>query len=289
MAYTVTYTPTSSDDNIGGWVSFYSFYPDYMAGMNSDFFSFKNGNLNIHNTDTNGRATFYLEEAVDGDSSILPYVTPRVKTCFNGTPITSKVFKAIRTLAEVDVSSNLRTSLETDMNSGTTVTFVKKENAHFAYIKQVGYSDDARFFKGVGTAPASVSYFGGTPTGEVTAIGYTPENPISNTVIQYELGFPINPSIRFNDLVYVNRGEMGNITKIINRKDKVAIELFVDYSVPTPPIPPAPGDYISVAARSSENESAGITGHIMEIDLSLNTTSRAEVYAVEADYMESKP
>ena len=135
MAYTVTYTPTSSDDNIGGWVSFYSFYPEYMAGMNSDFFSFKNGNLNIHNTDTNGRATFYLEEAIDGDSSILPYVTPRVKTCFNGTPITSKVFKAIRALAEVQASSNLGTSLQTDMNSGTTVTFVKKENAHFAYIK----------------------------------------------------------------------------------------------------------------------------------------------------------
>ncbi len=289
MAYTVTYTPTSSDDNIGGWVSFYSFYPEYMAGMNSDFFSFKNGNLNIHNTDTNGRATFYLEEAIDGDSSILPYVTPRVKTCFNGTPITSKVFKAIRALAEVQASSNLDTSLQTDMNSGTTVTFVKKENAHFAYIKQVGYDDNVRFFKGVGTAPASVSYFVGTPTGEVTAIGYTPENPISNTVIQYELGFPINPSIRFNDLVYVNRGEIGNITKIINRKDKVAIELFVDYSVPIPPTPPAPGDYISVAARGSENESAGITGHIMEIDLSLNTTSRAEVYAVEADYMESKP
>jgi hypothetical protein len=277
MAYTVTYTPTSSDDNIGGWVSFYSFYPEYMAGMNSDFFSFKNGNLNIHNTDTNGRATFYLEESIDGDSSILPYVTPRVKTCFNGTPITSKVFKAIRALAEVQASSNLDTSLQTDMNSGTTVTFVKKENAHFAYIKQVGYDDNVRFFKGVGTAPASVSYFVGTPTGETSVIGYTPENPISNTVIQYELGFPIN------------------ITKIINRKDKVAIELFVDYSVPIPPTPPAPGDYISVAARGSENESAGITGHIMEIDLSLkidlslNTTSRAEVYAVEADYMESKP
>jgi len=289
MAYTVTYTPTSSDDNVGGWVSFYSFYPEYMTGMNSDFFSFKNGNLNIHNTDTNGRATFYLEESIDGDGSIFPYVTPRVKTCFNGTPITSKVFKAIRALAEVDASSNLGTSLETDMNSGTTVTFVKKENAHFAYIKQVGYDDNVRFFKGVGTAPASVSYFVGTPTGETSVIGYTPENPISNTVIQYELGFPINPSIRFNDLVYVNRGQTGSITKIINRKDKVAIELFVDYSVPFPPPPPAPGDYISVAARPSENESAGITGHIMEIDLSLNTTSRAEVYAVEADYMESKP
>ena len=289
MAYTVTYTPTSSDENIGGWVSFYSFYPEYMAGMNSDFFSFKNGNLNIHNVDTNGRATFYMEESVDGDSSILPYTTPRVKTCFNETPITSKVFKAIRTLAEVQVSSNLGTSLETDMNSGTTVTFVKKENAHFAYIKQVGYDDNVRFFKGVGTAPSSVSYFTGTPTGVATTIGYTPEDSVANTVIQYELGFPLNPSIRVNDLVYVNRVQTGSVVKIINRKDKVAIELLVDYSGLTPPTPPAPGDYISIAARGSENESAGITGHIMEIDLSINTTSRAEVYAVEADYMESKP
>ena len=35
----------SYSDGSKGWPSFYTYYPDYMIGMNSFFYSFKGGNL----------------------------------------------------------------------------------------------------------------------------------------------------------------------------------------------------------------------------------------------------
>ena len=43
--YTISYDP-----GVQGFPSFYSYQPDYMMGMNSYFYTFKNGNLYRHNT-----------------------------------------------------------------------------------------------------------------------------------------------------------------------------------------------------------------------------------------------
>ena len=51
--YTLTYSETSK-----GFPSFYSFFPDYMIGMNQFFYTFKGGNLFRHNTN-NDYNTFY--------------------------------------------------------------------------------------------------------------------------------------------------------------------------------------------------------------------------------------
>ena len=59
--YTLTYNSDSSslnDNTGGGWPSFYSFFPDFMIGMNSFFYSFKQGNLYRHNTSAQ-RNTYY--------------------------------------------------------------------------------------------------------------------------------------------------------------------------------------------------------------------------------------
>ena len=45
MAETLTYSP-----DVKGWPSFYSYIPEWMAGMNNYFYSFKGGNLYRHNT-----------------------------------------------------------------------------------------------------------------------------------------------------------------------------------------------------------------------------------------------
>jgi hypothetical protein len=40
----------SYSDGAKGWPSFYSFLPEFMMGMNSFFYTFKNGNIYRHNT-----------------------------------------------------------------------------------------------------------------------------------------------------------------------------------------------------------------------------------------------
>jgi len=44
MNYTLSYS-----EGVQGWTSFFSFYPDWMIGMNNYFYTFKGGNLYRHN------------------------------------------------------------------------------------------------------------------------------------------------------------------------------------------------------------------------------------------------
>ena len=50
--FTVTYSQKAK-----GFPSFYSFVPENMIGMNNRFFSFKNGELYLHNSDEAERNT----------------------------------------------------------------------------------------------------------------------------------------------------------------------------------------------------------------------------------------
>ncbi len=77
--YTLTYSESSK-----GFPSFYSYYPDYMIGMNRYLYSFKGGNLWRHNTNDE-RNTFYEQTAV---SSTMTSV-------FNDTPLQNKIFKTL--------------------------------------------------------------------------------------------------------------------------------------------------------------------------------------------------
>ena len=42
--YTLTY-----DEGVSGWPSFYTFYPDWMIGMNNYFYTYYQGDLWRHN------------------------------------------------------------------------------------------------------------------------------------------------------------------------------------------------------------------------------------------------
>ena len=76
--YTLTYSPSAE-----GWVSFYSYNPDMMIGMNNYFYTFKGGNLYRHNTNEQ-RNTFYGA-----------YTASTVTSVFNESPLVNKLFKTI--------------------------------------------------------------------------------------------------------------------------------------------------------------------------------------------------
>ena len=69
--YTLSYS-----ENSKGWPSFYTYYPEWMVGMNNYFYSFNHGNLWRHNSDSVGRCNWYGSQ----QSSV-------IETVFNTSPL----------------------------------------------------------------------------------------------------------------------------------------------------------------------------------------------------------
>jgi hypothetical protein len=92
--YTLTFS-----ESVKGWPSFYSYNPDMILGMNQYLYTFSEGNLYRHNTNTT-RNNYY---GVDYDSTITGV--------FNQEPTTVKVFKTI----ELESDDSWDCSLVTDL------------------------------------------------------------------------------------------------------------------------------------------------------------------------------
>lgn len=106
-----------------GWVSRWSYLPEDMAAMNSNFYSWKNGNLYLH--DSNAiRNQFY---GTQYPSSI--------KVVFNQDPTNVKSFMTIS--QDSNMPWNVET--DTDLSSGSILAeyFKEKEGGWFGYIRRI--------------------------------------------------------------------------------------------------------------------------------------------------------
>ena len=70
-------TTLSYSEDAQGWPSFYSFFPEYMIGMNGFFYSFNNGRLYRHNTNEL-RNNYYGEQYTSTITGVLN-VEPKTK------------------------------------------------------------------------------------------------------------------------------------------------------------------------------------------------------------------
>lgn len=133
--YTLTF-----DEKVKGWTSFHSYLPDSMVGMNNRFFSFKHGQLYLHNDSTISINTFYG----------IPY-SSKIKTIFNKESQYDKIFKTIIQESlkawSVSVSTNLANSTIRDTE------FNQRESRWFGYIRQNENTNDLR---GVGQGIGSI-------------------------------------------------------------------------------------------------------------------------------------
>lgn len=120
MEDTLTFSARSN-----GWTSRWSFIPDWMIGLNNSFYTWKNGELYKHDTNTK-RNEFY---GVQYPSTITPIL--------NTDPAQVKVFK---TLA-LDSNKAWDTKITTDLVVGEIAQsqYYDKEGEWYAYIRR----DDA--------------------------------------------------------------------------------------------------------------------------------------------------
>jgi hypothetical protein len=193
MAYTLTF-----DEKINGWTSFHSYQPEMMVNLNNDLYSFKNGQLHLHNSNENQRNTFY------GQS----YST-EIEFVANEGPSEVKIFKTIEIEGD---SKDWDVTVATDIESGhvNKEDFENKEGFKYSYIRR-NASDE------VNTELLSVQGVG---------------NLSSSTSNTYTFAsVPNNVSI--GDVLYFSSG--GSYTKIgvISSKDSTTITTVNSLSTPS--------------------------------------------------------
>lgn len=114
---TLSYSQSSQ-----GWTSFWSFVPDWMIGMNNTFFTWKNGSLYEH--DTNSVRNRFYESNYDS----------KIVTVFNQDPFEVKMFKTLMLESNEAWSADITTDLNNGMIDRS--YFLDKEGSWFAHIRR---------------------------------------------------------------------------------------------------------------------------------------------------------
>jgi len=193
--YTLSFTDKSEANS--GWSSFYSYIPDYMVNMNNEFYTFKDGQLYIHNKPEGVRNNFYGQQ----------YNT-EIEFLSNEGPSEVKIFKTIEIEGD---SKEWDVTVVTDIESGhvNKADFENKEGFKCSYIRR-NASDE------VNTELLSVQGVG---------------NLVSSSSNLYIFSsVPGNVSI--GDVLYSSTG--GSYTKIGNITSKSSSTITLSSSLSTP-------------------------------------------------------
>jgi hypothetical protein len=262
----------SFSDMVGGWVSFYSYYPDWMIGMNNYFYTFKGGDLYRHNVNAD-RNTFYQPWFVKIGNPNGAFTPTTLQSVFNTAPLENKLFKTIN----LEGDAKWGVTLETDLQfSGfiQSTWFEKKEAAFFAFIRNNSVGELAlRSVNGIGR-----SY-------QVTAGG---------TIVKFVVGVEIGSIISIGDLLYFSVPPYttpvlaGKVTAITVDLPNGVNQLTIDITIPgTTPIPIQNAFFLYI--KNSVAESHGVLGHYCTFNIENTSNTKIELFAVQTEVMKSFP
>lgn len=251
---TITFSEASN-----GWTSRWTYRPEWMIGLNSTFYSFKNGNLYQH--DTNTTMTQFYDQPVN-DPNFYGF---SIETIINDAPVETKMFK----LLNLDSTHALDVIGATDLDQiqMDSLQFVKKEGDFFAYVRrpqgQINY--DLMSVQGIGDVSS--------------VLGLTISVSASFT--------NINPG----DILYkgnISAGILTNIQLVGTIAAASASQITIATAFSNTP---NPGDYLFVNKNSSV-ESYGARGRYLNVSLGLSgyeATSEVNLFAVRTSIFKSFP
>ena len=272
---TLTYNKDSSSlprfGGQGGWPSFYSFFPDFMIGMNSFFYSFKGGNLWRHNTNPL-RNTYYGS-----------FTASSIRSVFNPEPTLSiKLFKTLSyesttTVADTNEARWACTSLQTDLTDGIPGSmldtyFVQKEGEWFSFLRTNSGTVNwqMRSANGVGVctavsgaAAATLIDFAGA-IGSILNIG---DNVYAATLLA---------GVATTAPIFI-----GQVTA------KTSTSITVNTTVGGGSVPTV-GQFI-MFIKNAVAESHGARGYYLEFKLENDSTDPVELFSVGSSVMKSFP
>jgi hypothetical protein len=262
MEYTLSFSEASK-----GWTSFFSFKPEVMIGMNSYFYTFKDGNLYRHNVNEN-RNEFYGQQ-----------YNSKVTSVFNAESSTVKNFKTI----SLNSDAPWYCTLTTDMATGFIDSnyFVLKEGDYFAYIRRNADSVDLNLRSAQGLGKPSV------------IIATLP------AAVRVTFGYTITSIVSVGDIAY--RNDNGNLQKLGKIVDTSYVPIVGPIPVGTNGINtitidttvtdghiPLVTDFI-LFIKNSIAESYGALGYYMQFEIENNSTSRVELFSVGSNLFKSYP
>lgn len=133
------------DEEVKGWTSFFSYNPENMTSLNGKFFTFKGGELWLHNSKVTPRNNFYGTQ-----------FTSKVAVVMNDNPSTEKMFKNIMT----ESNKTWDIKLKTNLTEGEIFKdeFQKKKSRFFAYTRRNENASDLTSFaaNGIGNSQSII-------------------------------------------------------------------------------------------------------------------------------------
>ena len=316
-AVTVTYS-----HKLNGWTSFFSYTPEWMIGMNTNFYSMSGGDLYRHR-DNATRNNFY---GVQYNSTI--------QTVFNDAPLDAKMFKTIG----LEGDDPWTAAITTDFGTGAidSTYFQLKEGDYYAYIRRDSGNIDIDLMsaQGIGdvTTVTTTAPDSGTTTGTTAfkliqsgqnflttvSIGDTVNNTTDSTVAivtavdsdtqltldcdimasgeNYTINvttllfnFSLGSIVSIGDTVYFGATPTlgGTITAIDDTL--LTISLTSDGSCGTiAGTAPVNGNHI-LYFKDAVAESYGARGYYMEVTLTNTTTTAVELFAITSEVFKSYP
>ncbi len=247
---TVSFSPISN-----GWTSFWSYEPEWMAGLNSSFYTWKDGNLYVHDSNQD-RNAFYYDFSEDAyflyDSTIT--------SVLNADPNTIKVFKTM----SLDSDQYWTCEMNTDISSGQIQGsyFVDKEDQWYAHIRNLSGAIDTK----------SLS---------IQGVGILDSLSPSNTL---NFAFDISNTPSVGDLVHAIdlSNVMHNIGTVLSyTNDSIVMTSMTAYT-------PTSGEMI-VYTRNSEVESYGLRGYYMDVKFTNSSILDVEFFAYSSEVFKSYP
>jgi hypothetical protein len=252
MEYTLSFSETQK-----GWASFYSFVPEFMVGMNNKFYSFKGGNLFVH--DSNAvRNNFYGTQ-----------YSSKIKTVINDQALENKLFKALE-LQSSDAWGVLMTTDIQDTGFIQSDWFQKRESSFFAYIRNSG------------TLPMGSGEY---PLRSVSGIGRSTSINTVGYVVTITFPILIGNIISVNDYVYFAVAPYSS-PQLCGVVTTVGLTSIVINTNITHAVTIGSNPYF-LYVKNSVSESSGILGHYATIELENTNTNRIELFAVESEVQKS--
>ena len=265
LQYTLSYS-----DGVKGWPSFYSYFPDWMLGMNNYFYSFKAGNMYRHNT--NSLRNNYYD--VQYNSTLT--------SVFNEMPLENKLFKTINLESDKAWSVSLDSDIQTGASIGS-AWFEKKEGAWFAFIRNNG------------TQPAQTKEY---PMRSVNGIGRSTSVSVVGT--STTINFATNPLIAIGsdlsvgDIIYFapppySTVEMaGKVSAINVDLQNNTNNIVIDNSI-SGAVAISLQDGFIMYIKNQQAESNGVLGHYCLFTITNTDSTATELFAVESEVMKSYP